>query len=118
MLDTEVAVVLEAAPGFVERYLDLTEAADGDPGIAATFTELADYVADLVTEIERDTGALARCLEGVETVAVSSADAAELVAWAFLDSLSPEDRRRLGAWLGPRTRALLQEVDPDPSTRS
>ena len=118
MLDTEVAVVLEAAPGFVDRYLDLTEAADGDPGIAATFTELADYVADLVAEVERDTATLTRCLEGVESVAVSSEDAAELVAWAFLDSLSPEDRRRLGAWLGPRTRALLKEVDPDPNTPS
>jgi hypothetical protein len=118
MLDAEVAVVLEAAPGFVDRYLDLTEAADGDPGIAATFTELADYVAGLVVEIERDTATLARCLEAVESVAVSSEDAAELVAWAFLDSLAPDDRRRLGSWLGPRTRALLKEVDPDPSTRS
>jgi hypothetical protein len=118
MLDAEVAVVLDATPGFVDRYLDLTEAADGDPGMAATFTELADYVAGLVAGIEGDTATLARCLEAVESVAVSSEDAAELVAWAFLDSLSPEDRRRLEAWLGPRTRALLQEVDPDPTTRS
>ncbi len=74
MLDAHVTVVLEAAPGFVPRYLDLVEAADGDPGMAVTFTELADYVAELVTEVERCTPVLARCLEGVEAVASSSED--------------------------------------------
>ncbi len=112
----EVAVVLEASPGFVDRYLDLVEAADGDPGPAATFTELADYVAGLAEEIERFTPVLTRCLEGIESVAASSEDAAELVTWAFLDSLSPDDRRRLAGRLGPRTRALLDDVDADPAT--
>jgi hypothetical protein len=116
VIDADVAAVLEAAPGFVDRYLDLAEAADGDPGPAATLTELADYVAGLVTEIERGTPVLVRCLAGVESVATSSDDGAELVAWAFLDSLSPDDRRRLVGWLGPRTRALLHEVDPEPGS--
>jgi hypothetical protein len=115
-MEPEVVTVLEAAPGFVDRYLDLAEAADGDPGMAATFTELADYVAELASEIERFTPVLTRCLEGVESVAVSSDEAAELVAWAFLDSLSPDDRRRLVRWLGPRTRALMREVDPEPGS--
>jgi len=114
VMDQEVAVVLEAAPGFVDRYLDLVEATDGDPGLAATFTELADYVAGLAVEIERRRPVLARCLEGVESVAAGSQDGAEVVAWAFLDSLSPDDRRRIAGWLGPRTRALLDDVDPDP----
>ena len=82
--------------------------------MAATFTELADYVAGLAAEIERFAPVLARCLEAVESVAASSEDAAELVAWAFLDSLSPDDRRRLAGWLGPRTRALLDESIPIP----
>jgi hypothetical protein len=116
MLDPEVTVVLEASPGFIDRYLDLAEAADGDPGVAATFTELADYVSELAAQIERVTPVLVRCLDGVESVAVSSDDAAEVVAWAFLDSLSPDDRRRLARWLGPRTRALLHEVDPEPGS--
>jgi hypothetical protein len=71
MIDAQVALVLQAAPGFVDRYLDLAEAADGDPGMAATFTELADYVAGLVAEIERCTPLLTRCLEAVEAVASS-----------------------------------------------
>jgi hypothetical protein len=114
MMDDQVAVVLEAAPGFVVRYLELAEAADGDPGMAATLTELADYVAGLTAQIERFRPVLARCLEGVESVAESSDDGAELVAWAFLDSLPPGDRRALARWLGPRTRALVEEVEPGP----
>lgn len=109
-------MVLATAPGFVDRYLDLVEAADGDPGMAATFTELADYVAGLADEIGRLGPVLAQCLLGVESVAASSDEAAEVVAWAFLDSLSPDDRRRLVDWLGPRTRALLHDVDPEPGS--
>jgi hypothetical protein len=118
MIDAQVAVVLEATPGFVHRYLELADAADGDPGMAATFTELAGYVAGLAAEIERCTPVLTRCLDAVESVAASSDDAAEVVAWAFLDSLSPDDRRRLERWLGTRTGALLREVDPGPDTTS
>jgi hypothetical protein len=113
-MDDQVAVVLEAAPGFVVRYLELAESADGDPGMAATLTELADYVAGLTAQIERFRPTLARCLEGVESVAASSEDGAEMVAWAFLDSLPPDDRRAVAAWLGPRTRALMDEVEPGP----
>ena len=114
MLHPEVATVLQATPEFADRYLDLAEAAGGDPGVAATFTELADYVAGLLDTIDRCTPVLTRCLDGVESVAVSSDEAAEIVAWAFLDSLAPDDRRRLMGWLGPRTLALMHEVDPDP----
>jgi hypothetical protein len=118
MLDAEVSTVLEAAPGFVDRYLDLSESADGDPGVAATFTELADYVGELLGQIDYYTPILSRCLDGVESVAASSSEAAEVVAWAFLDSLSPDDRRQLVGWVGPCTRALLREVDPDPGPTS
>ena len=117
MLDDEVGGVLEAAPGFVDRYLDLVESADGDPGMPAVLTELADYVAGLLAEIERRRPVLARCVQGVETVASRSEESAELVAWAFLDSLSPDDRLRLADWLGPRTRSLLREVEAEAGPR-
>ena len=106
-----VSALLEATPGFVDRYLDLVEAADGDPGPAATLTELADYVAGLAAAVEELRPPLARCLAAVEALAAGAEDDAELVAWAFLDSLSPDDRRRLAPWLGPVTRALLDEVE-------
>jgi hypothetical protein len=118
MIDDQVAVVLEAAPGFAARYMELAEGADGDPGMAATLSELADYVAGLAAEIERFRPVLARCLAGVESVAAGSDDGAELVAWAFLDSLPPDDRQTLAAWLGPSTRALMDEVDPGPGADS
>jgi hypothetical protein len=110
-MESVVSTILEAAPGFVDRYLDLVEASDGEPGPAATLTELADYVAGLVAEIEELRPPVARCLAAVEVVAATSDDDAELVAWAFLDSLSPDDRTRLASWLGPRTRSLLDEVE-------
>lgn len=118
MIDAHVRVVLEAAPGFADRYLELVESGDGDPGVAATLTELADYVAGLAAEIHRFAPVLTRALQGVESVAANSDESAELVAWAFLDSLSPDDRRGLVGWLGPRTRALLDEIDPDPGIGS
>jgi hypothetical protein len=114
MIDEDVSTVLRAAPEFADRYLKLVEAADGDPGAPVTFTELADFVAGLVAEVERLGPVLVRCLEGVETVAAVSPDAEELIAWSFFDNLSPDDLRRLGPWFGPRTRALLEDVERAP----
>src|SRR5579872_7267931 len=113
---TTLASALAAAPAFRDRYLVLVEAADGDPGEAAVLTELADYVAGLADRLGQLGPELARCLAAVEATARRSDDGAEVVAWAFLDSLSPDDRVRLATWFGPRTRALLTEVegeDPD-----
>jgi hypothetical protein len=111
MIDDEVGLVLEVAPEFTDRYLDLVAAADGDPGAAATFVELADYVAGLATAVERFRPSLVRCLAGVEKVAETSEDAEELIVWSFFDNLSPDDVRRLDPWLGPATRALVDEAD-------
>jgi len=114
MMDDEVTLVLEAAPEFVDRYLDLVETADGDPAAAATFTELADFVAGLVAEIERFRPSHEHCLAAVERVAETSDDAEDLVVWSFFDNLSPDDIRRLERWMGPRTRALLDDADYAP----
>jgi hypothetical protein len=114
MIDDEVTQVLDSAPEFTDRYLELVRAADGDPGASAVFAELAEYVAGLVGELDHVRPRLERCLAGVEKVAASSDDAEELVIWSFFDNLSPDDVGRLEPWLGPRTRALLDEVDQLP----
>jgi hypothetical protein len=114
-VDRDVCTVLEAVPEFVDRYLELVEAADGDPGAPVTFTELADYVVDLVAEIENHRPSLVRCLDAVEKVAADSPDAEELVVWSFFDVLSPDDLVRLEPWLGPRTRGLLEDAERAPS---
>jgi len=119
MIDARMGELLAAAPDFAPRYLRLVEEGDGDPGMAAALTELADYVAELSRQVDDPLPALRRCLGAVEGLAGRGDDEAELVAWGFLDSLHPDERRRLTRWLGPRTRDLLAEVDgsegaPDP----
>jgi hypothetical protein len=111
MIDPDIVTVLRAVPEFAERYLDLVEAADGDPGAAVAFTELADFAADLADEMGRRRPTLERCLAAVEEVAASSPEARQHVGWAFLDSLSPEEARGLAPMMGPCTRALLDEID-------
>jgi hypothetical protein len=114
VIDDEVALVLAAAPGFVDRYLELVHSTDGDPGAAATFAELADYVAGLVAVVEDVRPTLVRCLTAVETVAETSEEAEDLIVWSFFDNLSPDDVRRLHRWIGPRTRSLLDQADHAP----
>ncbi len=107
--------MLEAAPGFVDRYLDLVEATDGDPGMAATFTELADYVAGLAAEIERRRPVLARCLEGVESVAASSDDGGR--GGGVGVPRQPVPRRPaadLPAGSAPAPAPSCDDVDPEP----
>jgi hypothetical protein len=114
VIDDDVALVLAGAPEFVDRYLELVEATDDDPGAAVTFAELADYVAELGKRVEEFRPALVSCLAAVEKVAETSEDAEELIVWGFFDNLSPDDIRRLDPWLGPRTRFLLDEADRTP----
>lgn len=111
MTDQEVEILLAEAPEFVDRYLVLAEAADGDPGAAATFVELADYVVGLVDEIERFRPSLVRCLAALEAVAENSESPEDLIVWSFFDELSPDDIRRLDPWIGPHTRALVDAAD-------
>ena len=113
MLDDIAPVqrVIDAAPGFRARLLTVVEAADGDPGLPAVLTEFAGYVAELAGRMERLGPELASCLAAVEHAARRSDEDAEVVAWAFLDSLSPDERTRLAPWFGPRTQALAAEVD-------
>jgi hypothetical protein len=114
VIDDDVALVLAGTPEFVDRYLELVEATDDDPGAAVTFAELADYVAELGKRVEKFRPALVGCLAAVEKVAETSEDAEELIVWSFFDNLSPDDIRRLDPWLGPRTRSLLDEADRTP----
>ncbi|HEX4217804.1 MAG TPA: hypothetical protein VHZ02_05520 [Acidimicrobiales bacterium] len=110
--DPAVAVVLHQLPEFEAAYLELVATFDDAPGGPAVFTELADFVASRLTAIEADRPVLERAVGALEMVADSEdGESAELVGYAFLDSLSPIDRDRIRPWLGPRTRSLLDELD-------
>lgn len=103
--------ILSVLPEFADHYMTLVEDADGDPSPPAVFSELADYVAELIEQFEACEPQLVRCLGAIEQVATSSDDAQELVGWAFLDSLSPDHLRRLDPWFGSGTRAMLEELE-------
>jgi hypothetical protein len=111
VIDPEVDRLLDEVPELADRYLALAEAADGDPGAAAAFGELGELVAEIAAQLARLEPVLIRVLGAVEQVASSSEDAEELVGGAFLDSLTPDDLRRLEPWLGPATRAVADDLD-------
>jgi hypothetical protein len=109
--DPAVAVLLEGVPEFGPSFLALVELFDDDPGGPAVFTELADFVAERLIAIEAERPVLERALAAVELVARAGGDAEELVGYAFLESLSPEDLRLITPWLGTATRSLLDDLD-------
>ena len=112
-LEPEVVTLLLAVPELADRYLDLAAAADGHPGAAALFDELADHVAGLVERAATAAPELDRCLAAVEQVATTSPDAEELVAWTFLDAVPPQALQWLRPRCGPATAALLATLDDD-----
>ncbi|MGH9028531.1 MAG: DUF7674 family protein [Acidimicrobiales bacterium] len=113
MFDEETRVLLEFVPEFRDRYLELVEGADGDPGAAAAFNELAEFVSSIIAGPASADAVLGRCFEALEAVACESEEAEELVGWVFLDSLSSEDLQRLRPWMGPRTLAVAESLQVD-----
>lgn len=109
--DPSVTVLLEEVPEFGPAFLALVELFDDDPGGPAVFTELADFVSERLVAIEAQRPVLERTLAAVESVARAGGDAQDLVGYAFLDSLSPEDLRLITPWLGAATRSLLDDLD-------
>lgn len=105
-----MTLLLRHVPEFADRYFALVGAADGDPGAAVVFEELADFAGRLLRRPQGVGPGLGQLLAALEQVAATSPDAEELVGGAFLDNLSPDDLRFLGPTLGPATRALLDEL--------
>ncbi|HAM01121.1 MAG TPA: hypothetical protein DCQ30_02675 [Acidimicrobiaceae bacterium] len=110
-MDPDVAVLLRRVPEFTDRYLLLVEQADGDPGTPATLGELADFAAELALQLEGLRPVLDRLMAMVEELSASADGGGDLVAGAFLDSLSPDDLRRLRPWFGRATWAILDDLE-------
>ena len=113
--DPAVTALLDGVPEFGPTYLALVEEFDDDPGGPAIFTELADFVSERLIAVETERPVLERALAAVESVARAGGDAWELIGYAFLDSLSPEDRRLITPWLGATTRSILDDLDAGPT---
>ncbi len=110
-LEPAVLALLDAVPEFGPTYLALVAAFDDDPGGPVVFTELAEFVADRLDALEGELPVLLRALAAVEAVAGLGGAAGDLVAYAFLDSLSPDERRIIGPLLGEATRSLFDELE-------
>lgn len=110
-MEPEVSLLLRRVPEFTDRYLLLVEEADGDPGAAAALGELADFAAQLARQLESLRPVLDRLMAMVEEISAKAEGGDDLVAGAFLDSLSPDDLRRLRPWFGRATWAILDELD-------
>jgi hypothetical protein len=90
-MEEEIEFVLAEAPEFLALYRKLVIDADGHPGAAATFAELARYVTWLLDEAERSHISLTRCLDAVEKVVKTSENAEDLVVWSFFEGLGNRD---------------------------
>ncbi len=99
--------MLSAAPGIWDRYLDLVEAFDGEPGAIDLLSDLADYVAGLLVAGQGSDTELEACLRGLEAYAENTEGSEGLIASAFFDSLPPEVLEGIRPKLGSRCSAAL-----------
>jgi hypothetical protein len=109
--------LIKGLPEFLPILRRLVAACEDDPGEPVLLMELADFVAARLAELEDQHSVLERALAVVETLIHSVVDdeiGRELIGYAFFDSFSPENQRRLGPWLGAGSRALLDSLDVSP----
>lgn len=108
--DAAVQVVVSLVPEFLPSYATLADAAGDDPGPVEVFAELASITADwLVTSPDDDR--IARVCRALEQITADPAGAVELVGLGFLDALEPHEQDRIRPMLGPRSRAILDQLD-------
>lgn len=101
-------------PEFGPTYRELVEACDDDPGDPIVLIELADFAEARLAVLATARSILERAFGVIESLIDSLADDAigcELVGMAFFDSFSPESRRLLAPWLGPRSLGVLEALE-------
>ena len=108
--DAAVQVVVSLVPEFLPSYATLADAAGDDPGPVEVFAELASITAGWLATSQED-DRIARVCRALEQVAGDPAGAVELVGLGFLDALEPHEQDRIRPMLGPRSRAILDELD-------
>jgi hypothetical protein len=109
-----VDALLRDLPEFAPTYRELVEAGDDDPGDPVVLIELADFVEARLAVLATGRSILERAFGVIESLIDSLADdeiGCELVGMAFFDSFSPESRRLLAPWLGPRSLGVLEALE-------
>ena len=111
--DRAVQILRETVPEFENHYLDLLDLFDEDLTPQVVFNELAEFVSELLHDGESE-DALESCATALELVAVEpGADGTGLVAFCFLDQLSPFVLEAVRSYLGPVTETILELVEQD-----
>ncbi len=109
--DRAVRILRAAVPAFEDCYLDLVEIYDEDLTPHVVFTELADFVSNLLEEGD-DEELIEICFAAVEAVAKTpGVDVTEVVGYGFLDGLRPDTLEASGSYLGPTTERVLAYLD-------
>ena len=108
--DAAVQVVLALVPEFLPDYAALADATGDDPGPVEVCAELASVTAGWLAT-RQDDDRVARVCRAIEQIASDPGAAVELVGLGFLDALEPHEQDGIRPILGPRTRAILDELD-------
>jgi hypothetical protein len=109
--NTSVSILRNAVPEFEACYLDLLDIYDEDLTPQVVFTELADFVSNLLDE-----GAMPevveKCFAALEKIATTpGVDTAETVGYSFLDGLRPDILDQIGEYLGPAVDRVLADLE-------
>lgn len=109
-----VSTLLTALPELEEECAELADAYGEDLGPVQVLNELASLVTPLLEEAGGHGPFLTRCFDAVE-LALSDDDPEidAIVAFGFLDGLSPLAQSQARTWLGPRTAGVLLQLDRD-----
>ncbi len=103
-------VILVLVPEFLPDYAALADATGDDPGPVEVCAELASVTAGWLAT-RQDGDRIARVCRALEQIASDPGAAVELVGLGFLDALEPHEQDGIRPMLGPRTRAILDELD-------
>ena len=108
--DRAVEMLRREVPEFEPCYLDLVDIYDEDLTPHAVFTELADFVTNLLDEGDPDE-LVEKVISAVEEIAgTPGIDVAETVGFAFLDGLRPDVLALIADRVGPTTERVLNDL--------
>ncbi len=109
--ETAVEMLRQGVPEFEPCYLDLVDIYDEDLTPHAVFTELADFVANLLDDGDPDE-VVEKVMCVVETIAgTPGLDLAETIGFGFLDGLRPDILAQLVDRFGPATERVLEDLE-------
>jgi hypothetical protein len=109
-----VAAICRQVPEFVPAYDHLVDLCGDDPGEPMILMELSRFLLSRLVAVESARSVLQRTLAAIEDHLGQIPDddvGWELIAFAFFDSFSPDERELFDPHIGPRARLLVDGLD-------